>query len=100
MTVTDLVFDSFILSDFQLLGKDLNHTLELNGIINGLGLFSAIFMYALLNQELNGGFLKVMIDKKTDLYNRQISVYIVNAVAILCHLFLPIVAHNVSYFLD
>jgi hypothetical protein len=51
---TDLVFDSIILSDFYLVGKNLYQTVELTAFIQGFGLFPCSLIFCLLTNTGTG----------------------------------------------
>ncbi len=51
LTKADLVFDSCILSDFQVLGPDFFSTALLQCLLNGISLLPCTFIYAMLMNE-------------------------------------------------
>ncbi len=45
------------LSDFYLIGTNFKQTVEINGIINGLGIFICVFFFSKMTEELDKGFV-------------------------------------------
>lgn len=65
----DLVFDSFILSDFHLISNSLLNTATLQSMINGLSLLPCCFFYAMLINEFK------QLDIITILENARVGFY-------------------------
>ena len=99
LTKADLVMDSFILSDFNLIGgPSLLGSAQLHSMINGLTLFPLTFWYAMITDEFKGtDIISCLIGIKKQFYNSDSSVIILNIVVLIGFALSFISSHNISF---
>lgn len=78
------MFDSFILSDFNLIGKSFKHTLEINSLVNGIGMFGAMCLYGMICGEQ--GFVDKLKDLKGDMYFKDKTIISLNVITAIGYL--------------
>lgn len=92
----DLIFDSFLLSDFTLFGKNLVDTIELYSIIYGLGLFPCAMFYTMLVGTWKAYFEFLTCSDAT-IYNDSDEVLALNMLAMFFFLISSFANYNVSF---
>ena len=97
-TKSDLVIDSFILSDFQLVGPEFYTTALLQAVINGISLLPCLFLYAMLMNEFTFiDIVSIIQSSDSELYMTNNSLLTLNLIALVGFAFTFLSNHSVSF---